>query len=76
MSEMDTGVTEGWGMGMETTGHKRKGTEERGKEERGIGERGMETTGQKEKGMDMLNPGIPNFQERWVFTTEYRTYRM
>ncbi len=37
-----------------------------GMEERGKGDMGMETRGHKEKGMDMLNPGIPNFQERWV----------
>jgi hypothetical protein len=35
-----------------------------GMEERGKGDMGMETRGHKEKGMDMLNPGIPNFQER------------
>ncbi len=39
-----------------------------GMEERGKGDMGMETRGHKEKGMDMLNPGIPNFQERWVYT--------
>ncbi len=42
-----------------------------GMEERGKGDMGMETRGNKEKGMDMLNPGIPNFQERWVYTVQY-----